>query len=95
MLLDENIWEFASAHQFAAIVTRDTDFFEIQKRRGESAILEGGHTPLLVFVPENISADALVALFAEHTRDIRGYVDGRDHLACSLGKESGCQPLFL
>lgn len=91
---DESIWEFAQDKKFAAIVTRDTDFFYIQKHRGEEAMEKEEHVPLLIFVPETVSAGSLSALFVGYARDVQHHLKVRS-LACSLAAEAGCHELHL
>ena len=92
---DVDIWDFAHAHQFAAIVTRDTDFFYIQKHRGEEALDRGDENiPLLIFVPETLSTEKLSGLFSQHGTNIRRHMK-LQNLACSLSDEKGCRELHL
>ena len=91
---DEDIWDFASHHQFAAIVTRDTDFFYIQKHQGDAAKAKSKHVPLLIFVPEALSSDSLCDLFETYADDVRYHLRAKS-LGCSLAKEAGCHELHL
>jgi predicted nuclease of predicted toxin-antitoxin system len=91
---DEDIWEFACRHKFQAIVTRDTDFFEIQERRARSALEDGIAVPLLVFVEENISAASLTGIFSSHKQAIERYMSAATCLAIGVSDKTAPKPLF-
>jgi predicted nuclease of predicted toxin-antitoxin system len=91
---DEDIWEFACRHKFQAIVTRDTDFFEIQERRASSALEDGIAVPLLVFVEENISAASLTGIFSSHKQAIERYMSAATCFAIGVSDKSAPKPLF-
>jgi|GEM_PF-2596134 len=90
---DQNIWEFGLRHKFSAIVTRDTDFLEIQKRLCNSEIGRQD-TPLLIFLEENISTESLSQMFRQHKYNIQKYIDDQSLLGCRLNAELGLRPLF-
>ncbi len=99
---DQDIWHYAQDHNFSAIVTRDTDFFYIQRHLAANALAQGKNSvPLLIFVPETVSTESLTGLFKANARNIRHYIgalkdEGRaTQLACSLNDKNGCQPLPL
>lgn len=91
---DADIWDYASQHKFAAIVTRDTDFFYIQKHRGAEAADKGQHAPLLIFVADNLSTESLSNLFHHHADDLREHIKAQT-LACRLALDNGCHELHL
>lgn len=93
---DQDIWRYAHAQGFSAIVTRDTDFFYIQREFSQTAFNQGAEeVPLLIFVPEAVSTESLTGLFSTYADNIRHYMREKTHLACSLGRKNGCQPLAL
>ena len=92
---DENIWEFACDNKFCAIVTRDTDFLEIQKRRTDKATMTDDVTvPLLVFVEGNVSAESVTGIFSRHKRSIQGHMRDMNHLAIAVNENTAPKPLF-
>lgn len=93
---DQDIWGYAHAQRFSAILTRDTDFLYIQREFSRAAFDQGAaDVPLLIFVPEAVSTESLTGLFSTYAENIRHYMAEKTHLACSLGSKNGCQPLAL
>lgn len=91
---DDDIWEFAYRHGFQAILTRDTDFLEIQKRRVLSTMDGDMSVPLLIFLEENTSNSSLSRMFDHYKTQIENYISKKKYLACSLRDTEGLRPLF-
>ena len=92
---DEDIWEFAYDKKFGAIVTRDTDFLEIHKRRtAVGTMAEDVAVPLLVFVDGNVSTKSLTGIFGRHKQAIERYMGNLNHLAIAVNEDVAPKPLF-
>lgn len=91
---DEDIWEFACHYNFHAIVTRDTDFLEIQERRAWAAMADDIPVPLLVFFEDNTNAPTLTAVFSEHKQVIENYIREPNILAIGMSDKNAPKPLF-
>lgn len=92
--LDESIWQFASDKNFRAIVTRDTDFLEIQKRRAKEVSGDSFSAPLLIFVDGNVSTESLTGIFLRYKNPIQGYMNDANCLAISVRDDCAPKPLF-
>lgn len=91
---DENIWEFALREKFQAIVTRDADFLEIQKRRALAAMKDGMGFPLLIFVKDNTNTPSLTDIFSSYKSAIEYHISRRSCLAIGVSHTSYLNPLF-
>ncbi len=91
---DEEIWKFASDKNFHAIVTRDTDFLEIQERRARAAWDDGLAAPFLIFVDGNVSTESLTGIFSRHKTPIQRYMNEATCLAISVSDKAAPKPLF-
>lgn len=91
---DESIWEYAQGHKFGCIVTRDTDFLEIHKRRSALSNKEGEFVPLLVFVAQNLNTVVLTEMFRSHAHRLRQYMTTKENVACQISGTHDCHPLF-
>lgn len=89
---DELIWDFALEHNIAGIVTRDTDFLGIHRRRFQSDVIERNFAPSLIFVEGNMTYETLNTLFSSHAVQIRTAL-GDTRAGCVLHPEKECRPL--
>lgn len=71
---DDLIWDYAAEHNFAGIVTGDTDFLGIQRRRFEKTYESEGAAPSLVFVDKSIAHSDLCTVFEAQAAGIRAVV---------------------
>lgn len=84
---DHDIWHFADRNQFAAVVTRDSDFlYIVQHDRPENP-------PFLIHVLENLEPEGLCDLFGTNAAPIRQIMERGTAIGCSLSLQNGCKPI--
>ncbi|MDY0029253.1 MAG: DUF5615 family PIN-like protein [Pseudobdellovibrionaceae bacterium] len=92
---DMTIWDYVSRHNFAAIVTRDSDFFKISDDHDTG---QRERLPFLIHIGENLNAETLTALFIKHGHGIRHLMtsvrNGVIVRGCRMSSKDGLNPLI-
>ena len=88
---EKEVWGHAAQFNFAAVMTADSDFLGIARRRHQKP---QGHEPSLIYVDNNYAPDVLGDLVKEHCADIREFIEqGREApKIATLSLDHGFEP---
>jgi len=97
---EKDIWAYAVAQRYKAVLTKDSDFLEISQKYRRSIIAQYGsiancptNTPVVIHVEGNVEPKRLAQLLRRYECEIRDFVEANDHRYAVLGRK-GLIPMY-